>query len=1285
MEKPNLGGGEPKKAPTARIEAMKRSSEEGLERISDVSNDVENVETEKQRLEAKLTRAKNKEEKETIYAQLAELVKKRKEIVKKSKGAGGLDGKEESLVKLPKIKSSMSPKELTDQINKLFQSGGAGIEGRQKKIDLLREIYGDEFVKANITETGAKSFQEDIVNDLLEQSVSHVEKSDIAQKNLEEISRGREFISRINGLFTSEGSGIEGRQRKIDLLREIYGDDFVKANITETGASGAQEDNVNVLLEKAVKEIEDKLKGLTEKKDTGRMKKSGVLEEMKSLKKRAKELEALDVENENKPKLTDKDGNEVSLDDIPERVKGSAGDNGGVTPEAAAVAAAAGVAAAEAARKLDTDLDEASESEMVGRYGRHDSEFSDQVLDQASETEVEDRLKVDLVKNPENYMNGEHQAEASSEQEDPKLVELREAVKGARNAYARKDYETTNALSKLRRFFGRSMKTGTEDISDTHSNYEPYRESVNKYLDYRIEILKAQGLSQEDLKREMGELWTELNFREKIDLYEARTNARAEAREGQFGERALRAASNAVNWYRKLDWKYKLAFSGLLMAGGVGAVAMAGAGAAGTGVLAGIVGTGKFGQRIMGGASAGMGAVAMQESVRRKLDQRASRKGGERMLGDLEQIEDPERMFEVLKSRMQSEIDTYKSSLEREKRKSRNRKLIGFGIGATIGSGAFARVAQAGFGRTLGFFGYHSPYETTGAEFERPIDPNNPYETAGTEFDRPGGSNYYREPVAKVSNLGMENQGLGGGKDVIGRPGGGVPSSPESYSGAEADRPGGSNYYREPVAKVSNFETANQGVGGGKEIAGAGSPGAPKSPYETTGAEFDRPGGSNYYREPVAKVSNYDADNKGFTPRYEDGPDAGKLSGGGSGRGDMTQFEKDMRGAGAKVSGDDKLTQFERDMREAAARRGESGLGQTYTENSLRMPKGGQGIGLETENSLKMDKGSAGSNLGQTYTENSLKILKGGQGIGLETENSLKMAKGGQGIGSATENSLKMDMEKDYAPAIDSVETAQKGDSVWKMIDRQLEERYGHNFTDLPVEQKTYIIDSFKDEVAKNPEQFSLKNIDKIKIGQKIDFAELFSDDQRVAGKFDIAKNLSPEEMENIAKNNKTIIRWLNAHHGEALTSEKVEDILHGSKETVKSIKSPAFLSQFNADFKDLSEISSEMSDPASQANADVLREQYGASFKKVFSGMRRELFEGDSGIKSAEDLKSLNASEYLEDHKRSKVYKLYKYAAGRFGEEAVKPKAGEDMAVWSRKLIGKIFEAKGVKFEFSK
>lgn len=154
----------------------------------------------------------------------------------------------------------------------------------------------------------------------------------------------------------------------------------------------------------------------------------------------------------------------------------------------------------------------------------------------------------------------------------------------------------------------------------------------------------------------------------------------------------------------------------------------------------------------------------------------------------------------------------------------------------------------------------------------------------------------------------------------------------------------------------------------------------------------------------------------------------------------------------------------------------------------------------------------------------------------------------GGGVGAY--EGLDVESGPDNLPAspekiISGIETAKPGDSVWRMAERQLEQRIP-GFQDLNEAQKTYLVDAIKDRIAENPEKFGLTDPDKLAIGQKIDFSSVFekdSDLQELVGK---AKGLTQAQMENIGRNNATLRDWVKAHPGEALTSDKVEDILRG-------------------------------------------------------------------------------------------------------------------------------------------
>jgi hypothetical protein len=96
--------------------------------------------------------------------------------------------------------------------------------------------------------------------------------------------------------------------------------------------------------------------------------------------------------------------------------------------------------------------------------------------------------------------------------------------------------------------------------------------------------------------------------------------------------------------------------------------------------------------------------------------------------------------------------------------------------------------------------------------------------------------------------------------------------------------------------------------------------------------------------------------------------------------------------------------------------------------------------------------------------------------------------------------------------------------------------------------KKTYLIDWVKDKVAANPEKFGLADLDKLAIGQKIDFSEILKDEEGILKAFGEAEKLSPAEISHVNYNNELLSQWLKNHPGERLTSAKVAEILGGKR-----------------------------------------------------------------------------------------------------------------------------------------
>ena len=141
------------------------------------------------------------------------------------------------------------------------------------------------------------------------------------------------------------------------------------------------------------------------------------------------------------------------------------------------------------------------------------------------------------------------------------------------------------------------------------------------------------------------------------------------------------------------------------------------------------------------------------------------------------------------------------------------------------------------------------------------------------------------------------------------------------------------------------------------------------------------------------------------------------------------------------------------------------------------------------------------------------------------------------------------------AGAEEYVVTIEKGGSVWRAAEDQLEKHFGAAFSNLNEGQQTYIIDALKDKIVADPEKYGLIGItdpDSIPVGAKIDFAELLKDKEGMEGIFGRAGALTQAQVESIEDNNEVLREWVRAHPREQLSSEKINQILSGEAPEVE-------------------------------------------------------------------------------------------------------------------------------------
>lgn len=99
------------------------------------------------------------------------------------------------------------------------------------------------------------------------------------------------------------------------------------------------------------------------------------------------------------------------------------------------------------------------------------------------------------------------------------------------------------------------------------------------------------------------------------------------------------------------------------------------------------------------------------------------------------------------------------------------------------------------------------------------------------------------------------------------------------------------------------------------------------------------------------------------------------------------------------------------------------------------------------------------------------------------------------------------DLPKDFNPVYD---TPSKG-NVWNGLKEKMGARYGEAFTKLEPGKQNYIIDKLiKSEIIGHEKDFKLVNVNKIGIGQDINFSPIFDNKEGIAKAFQEAEKLSP-------------------------------------------------------------------------------------------------------------------------------------------------------------------------------
>lgn len=303
------------------------------------------------------------------------------------------------------------------------------------------------------------------------------------------------------------------------------------------------------------------------------------------------------------------------------------------------------------------------------------------VVDHAMPSVLESALEISNESHEEKENNPAHAVESLEELQE-RVDRLKNDADAARNllfSYRKRNDGRWKRLKKhiasLREKNMPKPLVDEREVLETNWNYK-----LTLYKDARVELAKRkvaeEGSQGKDVGAVMAETIRELDFRGRVENYNAWKDA---AWSGKKDSWLLRAVGRAKDWsesYRQLDWKKRVAISALVFGAGATGVAVGSVGLIGLGAASGTA------IRLLGSYAAGRGLYEY-------LEGRANKnmvKFHEAALSHVEQSDD----LGFLDRRTRDYADRMQKDFEQMTRKNRKRAWASAAAGALLFAGGTA-------------------------------------------------------------------------------------------------------------------------------------------------------------------------------------------------------------------------------------------------------------------------------------------------------------------------------------------------------------------------------------------------------------------------------------------------------------------------------------------------------------------------------------------------------------------------------------------------------------------
>src|SRR6266481_1098711 len=274
--------------------------------------------------------------------------------------------------------------------------------------------------------------------------------------------------------------------------------------------------------------------------------------------------------------------------------------------------------------------------------------------------------------------------------------------------------DAEQALREAREEYGRhdlAFKKNKEKKTDERDDADYFERARKKYFEARSAAFaekekiyiendpELKGLSAEELLSKHAEFAGKELASEFKELYDLKTQILAEEKDKTTGSKIGRMIRQGAEWYKKLPLKYKLAYSGILIAGSLSAGPST--------ALAAFIGGGRVVQRIL---STGVTTITVEGLIQKRQDKKFAREFEEHSEYLRETFENNLKtaekdgvvagLVEFLKNNddnIEARFGISEDDLNRRKKiAARWRWGVSLGAGALVGSGLIGKTLGKG-------------------------------------------------------------------------------------------------------------------------------------------------------------------------------------------------------------------------------------------------------------------------------------------------------------------------------------------------------------------------------------------------------------------------------------------------------------------------------------------------------------------------------------------------------------------------------------------------------------